>query len=194
LSTIAGIDTLRTELLSCRACEADLPLGPRPIFQISQNARLLIASQAPGNRAHDSGIPFSDASGDHLREWMGITSAEFYDANRIAIVPMAFCYPGAGGGGDAPPRPECAPLWRDRIIQCLASVELTLLVGSFAVAHALGPGRMSARVRDFESYLPKYFPLPHPSWRSRIWMSRNPWFAQIVLPRLKEEVRAKLRD
>ena len=145
-----SIGTLRTAIGACRACETKLPLEPRPIFQISQTSRLLIASQAPGSRAHASGEPFSDASGEHLRDWMGVTSTEFYDASRIAIVPMALCYPGSGGSGDAPPRPECAPLWRDRIMQSLTSVELTLLVGSYAIAHILGAGRVSDRVRDFQ--------------------------------------------
>lgn len=187
-----SIGTLRTAIGACRACETKLPLEPRPIFQISQTSRLLIASQAPGSRAHASGEPFSDASGEHLRDWMGVTSTEFYDASRIAIVPMALCYPGSGGSGDAPPRPECAPLWRDRIMQSLTSVELTLLVGSYAIAHILGAGRVSDRVRDFQDYLPNYFPLPHPSWRSRIWMARNPWFEETVLPHLKQLVRSKL--
>lgn len=189
----AAFEELVEEVRHCRRCADVLPLGPRPIFQMSPTARILIASQAPGTKAHASGVPFSDPSGDRLREWMGISSDDFYDAGRIAILPIGLCYPGrAGSGGDAPPRPECAPLWRDRLLRQLPAVELTLLVGTYAQNYVLGRGAMTDRVRGFSAFLPQYFPLPHPSWRSRGWSARNLWFEQEVLPALRVAVRGIL--
>lgn len=183
---------LLDQVRGCTACAADLPLGPRPVLQASATARILIASQAPGTKVHASGIPFSDASGARLRAWMGVTEAEFYDAERVAIVPMGFCYPGRAKGGDAPPRRECAPLWQARLIQGMPDLRLTLLVGSHAQTHRLGPGAMTERVRRFRAHLPAMLPLPHPSWRSQIWMRDHPWFESDVLPELKQHVRAAL--
>ncbi|ONF96065.1 Uracil DNA glycosylase superfamily protein [Sphingomonas jeddahensis] len=162
------------------------------MFQVSPTARLLVASQAPGTRVQASGIPFSDDSGDRLREWMGVPPAVFYDASRVAILPMGLCYPGRRGGGDAPPRRECAPLWRADLIAAMPALRLTLLVGTYAQADALGPSTMIDRVRSFREYLPEYFPLPHPSWRSRFWAKNNPWFEAEVLPALKAEVQRAL--
>jgi len=185
----APFESLIGEVRACSACADKLPLGPRPVFQASPTATLLIASQAPGTKVHASGIPFSDDSGARLREWTGLSSEQFYDSAKVAIVPMGLCYPGRGsGGGDAPPRPECASLWRDRLLAGMPAIRLTLLVGSYAQINALGPGRVSQRVRDFRSYLPRYFPLPHPSWRSRIWAENNPWFSSEVLPALRNAV------
>ena len=187
------LDSLLTKVRACRTCADILPLGPRPVVQISATARLLIASQAPGAKVHDSGIPFSDASGDRLREWMGISIYEFYDDNTIAIVPMGLCYPGRlSSGGDAPPRPECAPLWRERLIAQMPDLRLTLLVGSYAQTDAFGPGKMTERVIGFRDHLPAIFPLPHPSWRSRHWVAKNPWFDAEVLPALRDAVRRAL--
>ena len=187
------LDSLLTKVRACRTCAEILPLGPRPVVQISATARLLIASQAPGAKVHDSGIPFSDASGDRLREWMGVSNDEFYDDNTIAIVPMGLCYPGRlSSGGDAPPRPECAPLWRERLIAQMPDLRLTLLVGSYAQTDAFGPGRMTERVIGFRDHLPAIFPLPHPSWRSRHWVAKNPWFDAEVLPALRDAVRRAL--
>ena len=187
------LDSLLTKVRACRTCADILPLGPRPVVQISATARLLIASQAPGAKVHDSGIPFSDASGDRLREWMGISIDEFYDDNTIAIVPMGLCYPGRlSSGGDAPPRPECAPLWRERLIAQMPDLRLTLLVGSYAQTDAFGPGKMTERVIGFRDHLPAIFPLPHPSWRSRHWVAKNPWFDAEVLPALRDAVRRAL--
>lgn len=187
-----SMDFLLTQVRACRVCADDLPLGPRPVLQLSSTARLLIASQAPGTRVHNSGIPFSDASGDRLRNWMGVSDAEFYDENRIAILPMGLCYPGRVSGGDAPPRKECAPLWRDRLLGAMPNLQLTLLIGTYAQNHRLGPGRMTERVRDFQKYLPSVFPLPHPSWRVQIWAAKHPWFEGQVLPALKNAVRTAL--
>lgn len=186
------IGQVRAELRRCTHCAAHLPLGPRPIFQIGSQARVLIASQAPGTRAHASGQTFDDRSGDRLRDWLGVTRPKFYDPDRFAIVPMGLCYPGRGTSGDAPPRPECAPLWRARIQAVLPQIRLVLLVGSHAQNHYLGRGRMTDRVQDFRDCRPGFFPLPHPSWRTTGWMQRNPWFAQEVLPALKDRVHSVL--
>ncbi len=161
---------------------------------MSTTATILIASQAPGTKAHVSGTPWTDASGVRLREWLGMTPDEFYDGRRIAILPMGLCYPGRyAKGGDLPPRPECAPRWRRRLLGAMPQVQLTLLVGGYAQEDALGPGRMTDLVRDFAKYLPRYFPLPHPSWRTGIWETKNPWFPADVLPALRAEVRRVLQ-
>ena len=189
---MSDLDAFLAEVRACSVC-ADLPLGPRPILQISPTARILVASQAPGTKVHESGVPFDDASGDRLREWMGVSKDEFYDDARVAIVPMGLCYPGRGASGDAPPRKECAPLWRRRIMDQLASVRLTLLIGSYAQGDRFGRGNMTERVRAFRDHLPEVIPLPHPSWRSQIWMKRNPWFEAEVLPELRAVVREALQ-
>ena len=187
------LDSLLDEVRACRACADVLPLGPRPVVQISATARILIASQAPGTKVHESGIPFSDASGDRLREWMGVSADQFYDESKIAILPMGLCYPGRGpSGGDAPPRPECAPLWRDRLLAHMPDLRLTLLIGTHAQTEVLGPGKMTDRVMSFRDYMPAIFPLPHPSWRSRHWAAKNPWFDADVLPLLRHAVRDAL--
>ncbi len=188
-----SLDELAAEVRACTYCANVLPLGPRPILRVSTTATILIASQAPGTKVHVSGTPWTDASGVRLRTWLGMTPEEFYDPARIAILPMGLCYPGRlPRGGDAPPRPECAPLWRRRLLDAMPSLRLTLLVGSYAQADALGPGAMTDRVRDFYKYLPRYFPLPHPSWRTGVWETRNPWFVTDVLPALQAEVRRVL--
>ncbi|APL93338.1 uracil-DNA glycosylase family protein [Sphingobium indicum] len=186
---MSDLDQLLAEVRVCRACGNVLPLGPRPVLQMSATARILVASQAPGIRVHASGVPFSDLSGDRLREWMGVSQDQFYDATNIAIVPMGLCYPGRAANGDAPPRPECARLWRDRLLAAMPRLCLTLLVGSHAQNHVLGPGSVTERVRDFASYLPTCFPLPHPSWRVTIWARKHPWFDEEVLPELRRVIR-----
>ena len=187
--TPEAFQSLIADVRSCRTCADVLRLGPRPVLQASPTATLLIASQAPGTKVHASGIPFSDRSGDRLREWTGLSRDQFYDASKVAILPIGLCYPGRSkSGGDAPPRPECAPLWRDRLLAAMPALRLTLLVGTYAQVSAFGPGTMAQRVRDFHTYLPRHFPLPHPSWRSRIWADRNPWFADEVLPGLRDAV------
>ncbi len=177
----------------CRHCASTLPLGPRPVFRVSTTATLLIAGQAPGTKVHETGIPWNDPSGERLRRWLAMDAATFYDESRIAILPMGFCYPGRlPNGGDAPPRPECAPLWRNRLLAAMPSIRLTLLVGSYAQVHALGRGPMTNRVRNFQAYLPDRFPLPHPSWRTTAWERRNPWFEAEALPALRAAVTASL--
>jgi len=187
------LDRLAAEVRACTHCGPLLPLGPRPILRVSTTARILIASQAPSTRVHASGTPWTDASGHRLRHWLGMTEAEFYDVTRIAILPMGLCYPGRlPQGGDRPPRPECAPLWRDRLLALMPQIRLTLLVGTYAIDHVLGPGRMGDRVKNFRDALPRYFPLPHPSWRTTGWENANPWFATEVLPTLRSEIQRTL--
>ena len=186
----ATLDEVAAEARACTVCAPVLPLGPRPILRVSATARLLIASQAPGTKVHASGTPWTDASGVRLRGWLGLSEAEFFDYARVAILPTGLCYPGRlPRGGDAPPRPECAPLWQPRLLPLMPGVRLTLLVGAYAQANALGPGAMTERVRDFRRHLPRYFPLPHPSWRTGVWERNNPWFGADVLPALRAQVR-----
>jgi len=186
---------LLREILACRVCADKLPLGPRPVVHMSATARLLIASQAPGTKVHQSGISFSDASGDRLRAWLGMDSDTFYDSSRVALLPVGLCYPGRlANGGDAPPRPECAPIWRARILAAMPEIRLTLLVGTHAQHLVLGPGSMTDRVRNFRATLPRYFPLPHPSWRTGGWERRSPWFAADVLPALRTRVAGVVRE
>jgi uracil-DNA glycosylase len=155
--------------------------------------RILIASQASGTKVHQSGIPFSDRSEDRLREWMSVSDDTFYDAGQIPIIPMGLCFPGRlPSGGDAPPRPECATLWRGRLLAHMPDLRLTLLVGTHAQTEALGPGKMTERVMDFRDHQPTIFPLPHPPWRSRHWAARNPWFDAEVLPALRSAVQRAL--
>jgi uracil-DNA glycosylase len=156
---------------------------------MSATARVLIASQAPGTKVHQTGISFNDASGDRLRAWLNMDKSAFYDESRVALLPVGLCYPGRlKNGGDAPPRPECAPLWRARILAAMPHIRLTLLVGSYAQIAELGPGNMTERVHSFRRYLPRFFPLPHPSWRTGGWERRNPWFGDDVLPALRAHV------
>lgn len=191
---MTSLNSLLADVRACRACADLLPLGPRPVFQLSETARILIASQAPGTKVHASGIPFSDPSGDRLREWMGISKDRFYDERNIAILPMGLCYPGRAKSGDAAPRPECARLWRDRLLEAMPELRLTLLVGSYAQNHVLGPGALTERVRNFDAYLPAYFPLPHPSWRVTVWSRKHPWFEEEVLPALRAAIRRALPE
>ena len=189
------VDRLLREIRACRMCEAHLPLGPRPVLAASASARLLIVSQAPGARVHESGIPWDDASGRRLREWLQIDEATFYDAQRVAIVPMGFCYPGRADSGDAPPRPECRATWHPRLLPLLRKVEFTLSIGHYAQAWCLGARRkatLTDTVRAWHEYMPGNMPLPHPSPRNVAWFKANPWFEGEVLPALRERVRTVL--
>lgn len=189
------IEALAAEARGCTVCAPVLPLGPRPILRVSDTARLLIISQAPGTLVHASGTPWTDASGDRLRGWLGLEPARFYDVSRVAILPMGLCYPGRlPRGGDCPPRPECAPLWQARLRAAMPAIRLTLLVGSYAQAYHLGPGRLEDRVRNFERFLPDYFPLPHPSWRTLGWAARRPWFEAETLQVLRKTIATLLED
>jgi len=192
----AALDALLAEARACRLCAAQLPLGPRPVLQAAATARLLIVSQAPGRKVHETGIPFNDASGDRLRAWLGVDRAAFYDARRIAIVPMGFCFPGTGKGGDLPPRPECAPAWHPRLLPRLAQVRLTLAIGQYAQAGLPGERRgrtLTGTVLAWREHLARgVLPLPHPSPRNRLWLKRNPWFEAELLPELRRRVAALL--
>ena len=193
----AALATLLQEIRACAVCADALPLGPRPILQAGSGARLMICGQAPGSKAHAAGRPFSDPSGERLRAWLALAPETFYDVRRVAIVPMGFCYPGRDrAGGDRPPRPECARLWRHRLLSLLPAVELTLLVGQPAVAWHLGPRRkasLTETVRAWREYLPRHLPLPHPSWRNSGWLRRHPWFEAECLPALRAEVHRLLQ-
>jgi uracil-DNA glycosylase len=174
---------------ACTVCAPYLPLGPRPVFRALPSATMLIVSQAPGTRAHNSDLPWNDESGDRLRGWLAVNRESFYDKTRIAIVPMGLCYPGRqANGGDNPPRPECAPLWQQRFRAVLPNIRLTLLIGSYAQAYHLGKGSVESRVQNFRNFLPSQFPLPHPSWRTRAWAAKRPWFETEVLPALRQAV------
>lgn len=180
---------LLAEIRRCHICAEHLPLGPRPVLQAGPSARILIAGQAPGRKVHASGIPFDDASGARLREWLGVSSETFYDPARIAILPMGFCYPGTGRSGDLPPRSECAAAWQQSLLAHLKDVELTLVIGQYALAYHLpGTGSLTEAVRNWRQAWPKILPLPHPSPRNNLWLKRNPWFAQEVLPALRQRV------
>lgn len=192
----SDVEALLHEIRACRVCAPVLAAGPRPIVQLSAQARIIIIGQAPGARVHDSGVPWDDASGARLRDWTGLGDDDFYNPAKVALMPMGFCYPGTGKSGDLPPRAECAPLWHDRVLAQLPADRLTLLVGSYAQARYLPHARsdsLTARVQQWERFGPAYFPLPHPSWRSTGWMTQNPWFAQTVLPALRSIIRAHLR-
>lgn len=185
------LDALLRDIRACRICEAHLPLGPKPVLRASATARILIVGQAPGTKVHATGIPWNDASGERLRAWMGIDRDTFYDESRIAIVPMGFCYPGRGKGGDNPPRPECARTWHPRLVPLLKNVRLTLLIGQYAHKYFLRErrkGSLTQTVRAFAEYLPEYLPTVHPSPRNQGWLKRNPWFEKKLVPTLRERV------
>ena len=175
---------------ACTLCEGSLEHGVRPVLQMSSSSRILIAGQAPGRRVHESGVPFDDPSGDRLRDWLGLTREQFYDAALVAILPMSFCYPGTGKSGDLAPRKECAPAWRDALLGQLEALELTLVIG----AHAMGwhlPGEkrsLTDTVKAWREFAPDRIPLPHPSPRNNIWLKKNPWFAKEVLPHLRGRI------
>jgi uracil-DNA glycosylase len=185
-------DRLMAEVRACSVCAAELPLGPRPVLRGLPSARLLITSQAPGTKVHETGLSFNDRSGDRLRQWLGIDRDTFYDERRIAILPMGLCYPGRyPQGGDLPPRRECAPLWHARLHAAWPRIELTLLVGSYAIDYYLREGKrasMTETVRAWRDHLPGFLPLPHPSWRTAAWEKKNPWFEAEVLPELRRLV------
>jgi len=189
---------LLAEIRACRVCADALPLGPRPVLRASPTARLLIAGQAPGTRVHETGVPWNDASGERLRQWLQVDRETFYDERRIAIVPMGLCYPGrAPNGGDLPPRRECAALWHARVLARLPALRLVLPVGLYAQAWHLGKRRqrsLGETVARWRDYLPEHLPLPHPSWRTTAWERRNAWFGAELLPELRRRVAALLAE
>jgi uracil-DNA glycosylase len=184
---MTAFTTLLAEVRACTICAPHLEYGVRPVLQGHPKARVLIAGQAPGRKVHASGVPFDDASGDRLREWMGVTREVFYDARQVAILPMGFCFPGTGRSGDLPPRPECAPAWRRQLLGHLTEVKLTLVIGQYAQAYHLDQegASLTDTVRAWRARWPDVIPLPHPSPRNNIWLRRNAWFEKDVLPALR---------
>lgn len=185
------MNRLLADIRACRECALHLPHGPRPVIQAHPMAKLLIIGQAPGAKVHESGVPWMDASGRQLREWLGVDDATFYDAKQVALMPMGLCYPGKGKSGDLPPRPECAPLWHERVRKQLKNVKLTLLIGQYSQRHYLGEAageNLTETVRAYEKFLPNVLPLPHPSPRNRFWQTKNKWFATELLPVLQATV------
>lgn len=187
---------LLNDIKRCTICASQLAHGTRPVLQVHPKAKILIAGQAPGLKVHTSGIPFDDASGKRLREWLGVTREEFYDPERVAILPMGFCYPGTGKTGDLAPRKECAPAWREKILAHLKQIEVTIVLGSYAQKYHMGVSNTSVTdlVKSWELYWPHIIPLPHPSPRNNIWLKKNPWFEIELLPRLQERVRESLNS
>ena len=169
-----------------------LPHSPNPVLQVHSDSRILIAGQAPGRKVHKSGVPFDDASGDRLRQWLGVDRYTFYDPKKIAILPMSFCFPGTGRSGDLPPLKACAPAWRDTLMAHMKQVSLTLLVGSYAIDYFFSDTPLTETVRNWKKYTPQVFPLPHPSPRNNIWLAKNPWFESECLPVLKTYVHTAL--
>lgn len=188
------LDMLLADVRACTLCAAHLPLGPRPVLQLHHAARILIAGQAPGRKVHESGVPFDDASGERLRAWLGVSRDTFYDAQQIAILPMGFCYPGTGTSGDLPPRPECAVAWRSKLLMHMKSVQLTVVLGQYALDFHLpavlgaGAQTVTAKVQDWRTHWPHTVALPHPSPRNNPWLKRNPWFEADLLPVLQSRV------
>ncbi len=195
MHTTESLDALLVRVRACQLCAAHLPLGPRPVLQAATGARILIAGQAPGRKVHASGIPFDDASGERLRAWMGISRTTFYDPHQVAILPMGFCYPGTGRSGDLPPRPECAPAWRQPLLDHLPAVQLTLVMGHYALAWHLPQqrGTLTETVRQWRNHGPELLALPHPSPRNNGWLRNNPWFEEELLPELRARVALALR-
>lgn len=189
------LDALLAAVRGCRACEAQLPLGARPVLQAHEAARILVVGQAPGRRVHMSGVPWDDASGERLRSWMGVDRRTFYDRSRVAIIPMGYCYPGKGASGDLPPRRECARLWLTHLLARLPCIESTLLIGQYAQRHFLGSRcnpTLATTTRAWRDYAPRFTPLPHPSPRNQAWFKRHPWFEQQVVPALRASVQRLL--
>ncbi|MGH6999118.1 MAG: uracil-DNA glycosylase family protein [Phenylobacterium sp.] len=187
-----SLSAVLDDIAACRACAGDLPHEPRPVVRVGPKTRLLICGQAPGRRVHESGLPFTDPSGDRLRAWMGVDDETFYGREEIGVAAMAFCFPGTNPkGGDYPPPPRCAQLWRSRLLASLPKMELTLLVGGYAQEWALGPrtkANMTETVRAWREYVPQFLPMPHPSWRNTGWLKRNPWFEAEAAPYLRHRV------
>ena len=182
---------------ACEHCVEHLPFGARPVLPLGVNAKVLIVGQAPGSKVHATGIPFDDPNGDRLRNWMGVSKSEFYDANQIAILPMGFCYPGKGKSGDLPPRKECAELWHDQLLAMMPNIELTLIIGQYAIAWHLPEAKkqsLTSTVKAWKNYWPKHLPLPHPNPRNNIWLKKNDWFEIEMIPSLQKQVQSLLKS
>ncbi|MCI0751028.1 MAG: uracil-DNA glycosylase family protein [Flammeovirgaceae bacterium] len=188
---------LLLEIRNCCVCKDFLPNAPQPIIQASTTSKIIIIGQAPGQKVQNSGIPWDDASGDNLREWLGVSKQTFYDEKIFALIPMGFCFPGTGKSGDLPPRPECAPLWHPQLLKSVTDVKITLLIGQYAQNYYLGnrcKQTLTETVKYYEEYLPGYLPLPHPSPRNNIWQKKNSWFKESLLQVLQEKVKSLVDD
>ncbi len=184
---------LLEHIRSCRVCAEHLKDGVNPVVEASSGSKIMIIGQAPGRKVHESGIPWNDKSGDNLRTWLGVDKATFYDTSLMAIMPIGFCFPGKGKTGDLPPRPECAPLWHQKLLEKMPEIKITLLIGQYAQQYYLkerARETLTETVRNFKEYLPGYFPLPHPSPRNNIWQRKNEWFPEEVLTELKACIRS----
>ncbi len=189
------VKKLIAEIRNCTVCAEHLDLGPRPVLSAHKSSKIAIIGQAPGTIVHRTGIPWDDKSGERLRDWMGVDEKTFYDEKQFAIIPMGFCYPGKGKSGDLPPRKECAPLWHDSLFKQMKELQLILLIGTYAQSYYLQKKKkktLTETVRNFKTYLPKHFVLPHPSPRNNIWMAKNEWFQIEVLPTLKKQIKKVL--
>ena len=193
---MTSLVTLLKEVRDCALCAEHLPLGTRPVVQVHSSARILIAGQAPGRKVHETGVPFNDASGDRLRSWLGISREVFYDPKQVAILPMGFCFPGTGKSGDLPPRPECAPTWRAKLLAHLKNLQLTVVIGQYAQAYHLPNDGTSLTevVEAWRKFWPHTIPLPHPSPRNNLWLKRNPWFEEDILPALRARIAEVLEN
>ena len=189
------MDRTLGKIKPCNICKTSLEHEPRPVVTVSRTSKIIIIGQAPGRKVHETGIAWNDPSGELLRSWMGINKEVFYDAGKIALMPMGFCYPGKGKSGDLPPRPECAPRWHAKLIEQMPDKQLIVLVGQYAQRYYLGKRwrkNLTETVRQFTAYRPEYFPLPHPSPRNRLWLRNNPWFGSEVLPVFRVTVQSIL--
>jgi uracil-DNA glycosylase family 4 len=185
------MEQILSTIRKCTECLSSLPHGVRPILSASLKSKFIIIGQAPGSVVHRTGIPWGDKSGERLRNWLGVDNDTFYNPDIFALLPMGFCYPGTGKSGDLPPRKECAPMWHDKVLESIDQPKLMILVGSYAQKYYLGKKRKSTlteTVNHYESYLPKYFPIPHPSPRNNIWLKKNQWFEKDILPSLKYRI------
>ena len=182
---------LKKNIIACTLCKSYLPFPAKPTLSFSTTSKILIIGQAPGIKVHESGIPWNDASGDRLREWLGVTKKQFYSTKNFSIVPMGFCYPGKGKSGDLPPRQECAETWMTSILEKLSKRKMTLLIGQYAQAwflKSLKKATLTETVKNWKTYQPEYFVLPHPSSRNNIWLKKNPWFEKKLVPQFKKRV------
>lgn len=191
------MQNLLNEIRQCRRCETELPFGPRPMVQASKRAKILIVGQAPGRIVHETGIPFNDPSGDRLRNWMGVDRETFYDASKIALLPMAFCFPGTGKSGDLPPPKRCAKTWRQSLLDQMHGIELTIVLGQYAIdwhirrrdsEKYVKKQTLTEIVQRWEDFWPKMVVLPHPSPRNNLWLRKNPWLERDLIPELKKRI------
>ncbi len=186
------MNQLINEVTACTICKSFLPNPPRPVISVSEYSKIIIIGQAPGQKVHDSGVPWDDQSGNELRRWLGVDKEQFYDTNLFGLMPMGFCYPGKNSTGDLPPRPECAPLWHNMLLAKMKNIKLTILIGQYSQKYYLKDKfkpTLTENVRNYQEFLPKYLPLVHPSPRNKIWQKKNPWFELEVIPQLREIVK-----